>query len=91
MFAGIDYACNILVCYQPRVSKIINNKTTYFINIQIPVFSIALDMPFHDANMEYFCLAVNGSLGSVAGGGPSGITAVALAFPRLSDAANFPN
>lgn len=55
----------------------------------MPVFSMALEIPFHDASMEYFCFAVRGRRGSVAGGGPS-LTGPAL-LPRLSDAANFPN
>lgn len=65
---------------------------THFINMQIPVFSMALEMPFHEASMEYFCLAVRGSLGSVAGGGPSAnVVLLVLLAPRLSDAASFPN
>lgn len=44
-------------------------KITYFINIQIPVGCIARLMPFHDAIIVYFCLAVKGSRGSGAAGG----------------------
>lgn len=58
-------------------------------NMQIPVFSIALEMPFHEASIEYFCLAVRGSLGSVAGGGPSPRLGWLLAL--RSEAANLPN
>lgn len=64
-------------------------RNTYFMNMQIPVFSIALEMPFHEASIEYFCLAVRGSLGSVAGGGPSPRLGWLLAL--RSEAANFPN
>lgn len=35
----------------------------------IPVVSIARLIPFQEAIIEYFCLAVNGSRGSVCGGG----------------------
>lgn len=54
--------------------------------MQIPVGSMALAMPFHEAIMEYFCLAVSGNLGSEGGGAP-----LSTALPSLSDAANFPN
>lgn len=65
---------------------------TYLINMQMPVFSIALEMPFHEASIEYFCLAVSGSRGSVAGGGASASAGAAHApAPRLSDEASLPN
>lgn len=47
-----------------------------------PVGSIARDMPFHDAIMLYFCLAVNGSLGS-GGPGLGGSSSLSLCFPPL--------
>ncbi|GBP54423.1 hypothetical protein EVAR_35980_1 [Eumeta japonica] len=37
--------------------------------MHIPVFSMARLMPFHEASMEYFCLAVSGRRGSQGGGG----------------------
>lgn len=55
-------------------------------NMQIPVGSMALAMPFHEAIMEYFCLAVSGNLGSEGGGAP-----LSTALPSLSDAASFPS
>lgn len=59
--------------------------------MQMPVFSMALEMPFHEASIEYFCFAVSGRRGSVAGGGPPPKSGPALLAPRLSDAASFPN
>lgn len=58
-------------------------------NMQMPVFSIALEIPFHEASMEYFCFAVKGSRGSVAGGGPSVTTGTALL--ALPEVASLPN
>lgn len=55
-------------------------------NMYTPVGSIARDMPFHDAIMLYFCLAVNGSLGS-GGPGLGGSSSLSLCFappPRSS-------
>ena len=37
--------------------------------MQMPVGSIARLIPFHEATIEYFCLAVNGNRGSGAAGG----------------------
>lgn len=65
------------------------HTNTYLTNMQMPVFSIALDIPFHDASMEYFCFAVSGRRGSVAGGGPS--DSAGGLFTRRSDAASLPN
>lgn len=42
---------------------------THLINMSIPVVSIARLMPFHEATIVYFCLAVSGNRLSV-GGGP---------------------
>lgn len=41
--------------------------------MKTPVGSIALEIPFQEASMLYFCLAVRGSLGSggAGAGGPS--------------------
>jgi hypothetical protein len=61
-------------------------------NMQIPVGSIALAMPFHDATMVYFCLAVKGSRGSGgAGGGGSPGPALVAPLPCLVLAANLPS
>lgn len=46
--------------------------------MQIPVGSMALEIPFHDATRLYFCFAVKGSLGSVCAGG--GFSSVFLFF-----------
>jgi len=48
-----------------------------------PVGSIALDMPFHDAIMLYFCLAVSGSRGS-GGPGLGGSCNASLCLPPRS-------
>lgn len=42
---------------------------TYLTNMYMPVDSIALAMAFQLAVRRYFCLAVSGNLGSIAGGG----------------------
>lgn len=47
------------------------NNYTYLTNRMIPVFSICLKIPFHDANMQYCCFAVRGDRGSEGGGGRS--------------------
>lgn len=52
-------------------------------NMNTPVGSIALDMPFHDAIMLYFCLAVNGSRGS-GGPGLGGSSSLSLCLPPRS-------
>lgn len=62
----------------------------YLINMQIPVGSMALDIPFHDAIIEYFCFAVRGSRGSVGAGGAPLRSAVPPP-PPLSLAASLPN
>lgn len=59
--------------------------------MQMPVFSMALEMPFHEASIEYFCFAVSGRRGSVAGGGPPPKSEPALLASRLPDDASFPN
>lgn len=60
-------------------------------NMWTPVGSMARLIPFHDATMEYFCLAVSGSRGSGAvGGGGSPGPMEFDAFP-LEPLANFPN
>lgn len=51
-----------------------------------PVGSIALDMPFHDAIMLYFCLAVSGSRGS-GGPGLGGSSSLSLCLPPRSSPA----
>lgn len=61
--------------------------------MQTPVDSIALLIPFHEANMLYFCFAVRGSLGSTVAVGavaaaPSSVLGILLE-PAL--AANFPS
>lgn len=67
-------------------------KSTYLRNIKTPVDSIALEMPFHEAAMLYFCLAVSGSRGSHgAGGGGSSCLDVPPAPPPPPLRANFPN
>lgn len=40
-------------------------------NNTIPVCSICLKIPFHDASMQYCCFVVNGDRGSAGGGGRS--------------------
>lgn len=82
------YLIHFVIILTPKSCTRPDNLRTYFINMQIPVFSIALEMPFHEASMEYFCFAVRGSLGSVAGGGPSVRTWL---FDLRSDAANLPS
>lgn len=75
--------------YLLLLKKVLSLKSTHLTNIQMPVFSIALEIPFHEASMEYFCFAVSGSRGSVAGGGPS--DSAGGLFPLRSEAANLPN
>lgn len=58
-------------------------RYTYLMNMYTPVGSIALDMPFHDAIMLYFCLAVSGSLGS-GGPGLGGSSSASLCLPPRS-------
>lgn len=58
-------------------------RGTYLMNMYTPVGSIALDMPFHDAIMLYFCLAVSGSLGS-GGPGLGGSSSASLCLPPRS-------
>jgi len=60
-----------------------NTRCTYLMNMYTPVGSIALDMPFHDAIMLYFCLAVSGSLGS-GGPGLGGSSSTSLCLPPRS-------
>lgn len=52
-------------------------------NMYTPVGSIWRDMPFHEAIMLYFCLAVSGSRGS-GGPGLSGSSSLSLCLPRSS-------
>lgn len=52
-------------------------------NMYTPVGSIALEMPFHDAIMLYFCLAVSGSRGS-GGPGLGGSSSLSLCLPPRS-------
>lgn len=71
-----------------------NNNGTHLMNMSIPVGSIALDMPFHEAIMLYFCLAVNGSRGS-GGPGLGGSSSLSLCLPPppspdAVELANFP-
>lgn len=75
---------SLWICY---IVLLWTHGLTHLINIHTPVGSIALAIPFQEAIIEYFCLAVRGSLGSVgAGAAPSKLT-----FAPLSEAANFPN
>lgn len=68
---------------------------THLMNMYTPVGSIARDMPFHDAIMLYFCLAVNGSRGS-GGPGLGGSSSLSLClppprlFPDAVELANLP-
>lgn len=48
-------------------------------NMYTPVGSMALDMPFQDAIMLYFCLAVSGKRGS-GGPGLGGSSSLSLCF-----------
>lgn len=57
--------------------------------MQMPVFSMALEMPFHEASIEYFCFAVRGRRGSVAGGG--GTSAASLGALCRPEAASLPS
>lgn len=66
-------------------------KTAYFINMHIPVVSIARLIPFHEAIIEYFCLAVNGNLGSGAAGGGGSHGPIVLSPSALELVANFPS
>lgn len=60
-------------------------------NIQTPVGCMARLIPFHDAIIVYFCLAVRGSLGSGAAGGGGSLGPKAL-FPSAFELfANLPS
>ena len=56
--------------------------------MQTPVDSIALLIPFQDASMLYFCLAVSGSLGSTVAGGAA--SSGFRLFPEPPVERNFP-
>lgn len=64
-------------------------EVTHLMNMHMPVGSIALAIPFHEAIMEYFCLAVSGRRGS--GGGGAAPSRLERAFRPLPDAANLPS
>lgn len=64
---------------------------THLMNMWIPVGSIALLIPFHDAIIEYFCLAESGNRGSGAAGGGGSQGPSELAPSPFPAVANFPN
>lgn len=81
--SNFDYIKLTIVWYRIFLNAI----GTYLMNMQIPVFSIALEMAFHEATMVYLCLAVSGSRGSTIGAGGS-----LMAPPALrSEAASLVN
>jgi hypothetical protein len=57
--------------------------------MQTPVDSMALLIPFQEASILYFCLAVRGSLGSTVAGGAASSGFRLLPEPPLE--ANLPN
>lgn len=47
----------------------LNKCWTYLTKSIMPVFSMALKIPFHEASIQYLCFGVNGNRGSEGGGG----------------------
>lgn len=64
---------------------------TYLMNILIPVGCIARLIPFHDAIIVYFCLAVRGKRGSGCDGGGGSLGLVAFTPSDFVLDANLPN
>lgn len=64
---------------------------TYLMNILIPVGCIARLIPFHDAIIVYFCLAVSGKRGSGCDGGGGSLGLVAFTPSDFVLDANLPN
>uniref|UniRef100_A0A2M4B3Q0 Putative secreted protein n=1 Tax=Anopheles triannulatus TaxID=58253 RepID=A0A2M4B3Q0_9DIPT len=67
-----EVACSSFVFSSRNLENMFNRSacsSNSLINMVMPVVSIARLMPFHDATIVYFCLAVSGNRASV-GGGP---------------------
>uniref|UniRef100_A0A2M3ZLZ3 Uncharacterized protein n=1 Tax=Anopheles braziliensis TaxID=58242 RepID=A0A2M3ZLZ3_9DIPT len=67
-----EVACSSFVFSSRNLENMFNRSacsSNSLINMVIPVVSIARLMPFQDATIVYFCLAVSGNRASV-GGGP---------------------
>lgn len=80
---GFEHHRPIILIMLITTTIVDNVRCTHLMNMNTPVGSIALDMPFHDAIMLYFCLAVSGSRGS-GGPGLGGSSSLSLCFPPRS-------
>jgi hypothetical protein len=91
----------VATCSQPNrpsiadfISTILRffwHDDTHLINMLMPVVSMALLMPFHEATIEYFCRAVSGRRGSGADGAGGSLTLLSESFLLSPLLANFPS